>query len=338
MKNAWLKERLDEIGKTQTEVGATLGLHQTRISEIIQGRRQVKASELAPLAQALNWPVSRVLDMLQIDSSNIDDYETILFERLGSVARITINRPDAANALNTQLGRDLMEAAIACSEDPSVRAVILTAAGEKLFCAGGDMTDFARVGSGDGEPAGAFLKRITTYVHGAVSRFARMNAPVIAAVNGTAAGGGFSLMLGCDLAIAASHARFTMAYTRGGLTPDGSSTFYLGRLVGPRRAAELTLTNRTLSAEEALDWGILNRVVPADELQDAALEMANAIADGPLAAHGVSKRLLLEGSWESLETQMERESQAIAAAASGPEGTEGINAFVEKRRPNYRDL
>jgi 2-(1,2-epoxy-1,2-dihydrophenyl)acetyl-CoA isomerase len=150
-----------------------------------------------------------------------------------------------------------------------------------------------------------------------------------------AAGAGMSLACAGDLALAAESARFTMAYTRVGLTPDGSSTYYLPRLIGTRRTAELVLTNRVLSSREALDWGIVNRVVPDDALADEALALAKSLAAGPTLAHGLTKSLLLGASSQSLETQMELETRAIADAARSADALEGVTAFGEKRKPEF---
>jgi 2-(1,2-epoxy-1,2-dihydrophenyl)acetyl-CoA isomerase len=162
-----------------------------------------------------------------------------------------------------------------------------------------------------------------------------MRAPLIAAVNGVAAGAGFSLVTCCDLALAAEGATFTSAYTRIGLTPDGSSTHYLSRLVGTRRAMELYLTNRVLSAAEALEWGLINRVVPAAELAAEARALAGDLATGPTGAHAGVKALLQSAASESLETQMELEAQAIAAAGASPDGQEGVRAFIDKRPARF---
>src|SRR5213593_4606512 len=187
-------------------------------------------------------------------------YQTLLLDRADAVATITLNRPDAYNALNLALGRDLFAAALEVDEDPGVRCVVITGAG-KAFCGGG-VKDFA-----EALPRiGVLVKELTTYVHGAVSRLARSPKPVIIAVNGVAAGGGLSLALSGDLVLAAESARFTMAYSKIGATPDGSSSYFLPRLIGIRRALELYLTNRVLSAKEALEWGLINRVVPDAEL------------------------------------------------------------------------
>lgn len=257
-------------------------------------------------------------------------YTALLLTVDRSIARITLNRPDAANALNLELARDLMHAALQCDQDPSIRAVILTGAG-RMFCAGGDLKSFAA----QGEHLPHHLKEVTTYLHAAMSRFTRMNAPLIAAVNGPAAGAGLSLVCACDFVLAAASARFTMAYTRAGLTPDGSSTYFLPRLVGLRRALELTLTNRQLSAQEAQEWGIVTRVVPDASLMSEAEALAAQLAAGATLALGAAKRLLHSGWTETLETQMEHETQSIAAIARTADAGEGIAAFLEKRTPQF---
>ena len=259
------------------------------------------------------------------------EYATLLFERLGAVARITLNRPDAANALDETVARELMQAAIRISEDRSIRAVILTGAG-RMFCAGGDLKAFARQEA----RLPAHLKELAGVLHLAISRFARMEAPVIAAVNGAAGGAGLSLCLFADLVIAAESAKFTLAYTRAGLSPDGGSTFFLPRIVGVRRALELALTNRTLSAAEARDWGIVTRVVPDAELRTAVDALARELAAGPTLAIGGAKRLFHQSTWESLETQMELEAQAIAASGHTEDFREGVTAFANKQTPTFK--
>jgi len=258
------------------------------------------------------------------------EYATLLFERLGAVARITLNRPDAANALDETVARELMQAAIRISEERSIRAVILTGAG-RMYSAGGDLKAFARQEA----RLPAHLKELAGVLHLAISRFARMEAPVIAAVNGAAGGAGLSLCLFADLVIAAESAKFTLAYTRAGLSPDGGSTFFLPRIVGVRRALELALTNRVLSAAEARDWGIVTKVVPDAELKMEAEKMASDLAAGATHALGAAKRLLHHSFSESLETQMELEAQAISDQARGAHAREGIAAFIAKRPPKF---
>lgn len=255
----------------------------------------------------------------------------VLLEVRDAVAHITLNRPQAGNGITAKLARALAGAALTCQNDPSVRAVLLRGAGD-AFCVGGDLKDFAA----RRDNISAYLLETTAQLHLAISRLARMNAPVVAAVHGAAAGGGFSLACACDLVVAAESAYFVIAYSRIGLPPDGGSTYYLPRLIGLRRALELALLHPRLSAQQARDYGIVNQVAPDAELTARVEELAKTLASGPLHAFGMTKKLFHMGWSESLEAQMERESHAIAEAAAGPEGREGIMSFLEKREPEFR--
>jgi len=258
-------------------------------------------------------------------------YQHLTVERANHVATLTLNRPDAYNALNMPLGRELFEASLELDEDPEVRCVVITGAG-RAFCAGGDVKDFVdNLGR-----IGAHIKELTTYLHGAVSRFCRSDKPVIMAINGIAAGGGFSFALSGDLVVAAESAKFTMAYSKIAATPDGSSSYFLPRLIGLRRAMELYFTNRVLTAREALEWGLVTRVVPDAELRPAVTALAAELAQGPTKAYGAAKRLLHQSTWESLETQMELEAQAIAASGHTEDFRAGVTAFAQKATPTFR--
>lgn len=257
-------------------------------------------------------------------------YKTLLFDVRDSVARITIHRTEQGNSLNDDFMQEFFKVVLQCDEDPAIRAVVLTGSGP-IFCSGGDIRMFA----GQKERLPLFVKEGILHFHGAISRIARMNAPVVVAVNGVAAGAGLSLVCAGDIAYAAESAKFTMAYTKIGLTPDGSSTFFLPRVVGLKRALELALTNRVLSAEEALNWGIVSRVLPDKDLMSEATAIATQLAKGATMALGEAKRLLRNGWNETLETQMENETQAIANAARTADAQEGIRAFVEKRAPKF---
>ena len=259
------------------------------------------------------------------------EFKTLLFEVQNHVAHITLNRPDAANSIDEEMGKDLMRAALRCDEDPEIRSVLLSAAG-KIFSGGGDLKAF--LAKGDQLPY--YVKEVTTYLHSAMSRLTRMDAPVVAAVHGAVAGAGMSIAIACDIVVAAETTRFMVAYTRAGLVPDGSSTYFLPRLVGLKRALELTLTNRMFSAQEALQWGLITRVVPDNELLAQAKALALQLASGPTRAYGISKRLLHSGWVETLETQMESESRAIADSARTADAREGISAFLAKRPPKYQ--
>lgn len=257
-------------------------------------------------------------------------YATLLYEVRAHVAHITLNRPEVGNALDQRMARDLHHAALRADGDPDVRAVILTGAGH-TFCVGGDLKTFYA----EGDAVGRHIKEVVHHFHGAIVTFARMDAPVIAAINGVAAGGGFSIACAADLAIAAESARFTMAYTRIGLSPDGGGSFALPRLVGLRRALDLTLTNRLFTAAEALEWGVVTRVVPDDQLAAEAQALAAQLAAGSRQAQGAAKRLLRASQQTSLETQLAAEGEQIAANAAAADGREGIAAFLAKRPPRF---
>lgn len=258
-------------------------------------------------------------------------YENILCDIDHGIATITLNRPEAFNALNMQLAREFHEAVVTCSEDQAVRVVVVTGNG-KAFCAGGDVKGFCdRI-----ETIGTHVKLLTTELHGAVSRLVRMAKPTITAVNGVAAGGGLSLALAGDLVLATASARFTMAYTQIGASPDGSSSFTLPRLVGVKRALELTLLNPVLTAHEAMEWGLVNRVFADDTFHQEVRHIASQLAQGPTLAYGRAKALFYGSSSETLETQMEHEAQLIAASGHTADFREGIFAFAEKRQPTFQ--
>lgn len=253
----------------------------------------------------------------------------LLFSREGGVARLVFNRPEAANTLDVALAKALFHASIECDEDESIRAVLLTGNG-KLFCGGGDIHGFAAAGEGISRLA----KELTTILHGAVSRLARMSKPLVVAVNGPAAGAGLSLAMLGDIVIAAPEAHFTVAYTAIGLTPDLGSSWLLPRLVGLRRAQELALTNRRVAAEEAAQIGLITRVAQGDALAEAQA-VAQALAAGPALANGGTKMLLGRSFATGLEEQLELEARSISAAMRGAEGQEGIEAFLSKRKPDF---
>ena len=257
-------------------------------------------------------------------------YANLILEIKSGVAHIALNRPESANGINKEMAEDLDHAARKCDDDPAVRAVLISGAG-KFFCAGGDLKSFAAQAAN----LPRYLEEVTAHLHHAISLFARMRSPVVAAVHGSAAGAGFSLACAVDFVIAAESAKFTMAYTKAGLTPDGSSTFYLPRIVGPRRALELAILNPVLSARQALDLGIATRVVPDAELLPTATAFAEELAAGPTLAYRGVKRLIIDSAVAGLEEQMGRETETICGTAWTKDAREGIAAFVEKRRPQF---
>ncbi|MDA2890356.1 enoyl-CoA hydratase-related protein [Mycolicibacterium sp. BiH015] len=256
------------------------------------------------------------------------DYQTITLDLAGPVARITLNRPDAANGMNATMTRELADAAARC-DTPATKVVVITGAG-RFFCAGGDLKDFAAAPS-----RGRHIKGVADDLHRAISTFARMSAVVITAVNGTAAGAGFSLAVTGDLVLAAESASFTMAYTRVGLSPDGSSSYYLPRLIGIAKTKELMLTNRTLSADDASRWGLVTEVVADGALAARVDELAEQMATTAAGSNGGIKALLLGTFSNGLEEQMELEGRLIAQLAESSDGREGVDAFLAKRKPEF---
>ncbi|CAN5185332.1 enoyl-CoA hydratase-related protein [soil metagenome] len=258
------------------------------------------------------------------------EFSTLRYDLTDGLARITFNRPERHNALDLEQGRDLEAVTATIAADPAVRAVLIDAEG-KSFHVGGDLKYFA---GADDMPAA--LRSLTTVAHAAAERLSRGPAPVVIAVQGTAAGGGMSFVMGGDLVLAARSASFTMAYTAAGLTPDLSSSWYLPRLVGLRRAQELILTNRRLTAEEALEWGLITEVVDDEALADRAMTVARQLAEGPTQAFAGVKDLLRQSYSQPLEAQMADESQWIARMAATEDAQGGIAAFVAKQRPTFR--
>ncbi len=266
----------------------------------------------------------------------------LLIERDGSVVRLVLNRPTAGNAINVEMARALMDAAIECDENPEIRCVVLTGAG-RMFCAGGDV----RLFSSAGDKIPHLLKELTSYLHSAISRLARMQKPLVTVINGPAAGAGFSLALLGDVALASRDASFTLAYRRLGLSPDGGSTWLLPRLIGLRRAQELMLTDPTLTAERAAELGLVTRVcepdIIGDEDHSATIGTLSAEADrlvdqlskSAVGAWGRTRYLLLGAYGASLESHLEAEARAIAAAGRSPESREGIAAFVARRPADF---
>jgi len=260
----------------------------------------------------------------------MSNFEHIIFEKQGTIARLALNRPDAANGLDSLMASELKQAAQLCTSDPELKAVVLSASG-RFFCAGGDIKEMMS----HGDEVGAAVKSLADDLHSAISTLSRMQAALIVAVNGVAAGAGFSLALIGDIVLAAESSSFTMAYTRAGLCPDGSSSYFLPRLVGLRKAQELMLTNRTLSAQEACAMGMVTRVVADDDLAAQAEQVASDLANSARLSTAYVKKLLLASPGNDLEAQMELEGQLVSRSAASPDGREGIQAFVDKRKPEF---
>lgn len=256
-------------------------------------------------------------------------YQVLSLSISDRVAIITLERSEFANGLNLELATELDAVAKEVASDDNLKAAILTGAG-RFFCAGGDV----KAMYDSGQP-GNTVREIADLFHKAISTFARMEIPLICAVNGTAAGAGFSLAVAGDMVVAAESAKFTMAYSNIGLSPDGSSTYYLPRLIGLRKTQELMFMNPVLKANEAKEWGLINQVVADDELLNAANGIAKRFVKGSRGSNAAIKKMLLASSFNDLETQMEQESDNIQARADGVDGKEGVASFIEKRKPEF---
>lgn len=257
-------------------------------------------------------------------------YATLTFEIKEQVAIITFNRPNA-NGIDIPFAREFLEVAIACEFNPDVRAVLITGNG-KMFSGGGDLKAF----SAYGERIGEKLTELTCSLDMAITRFCRMDKPVITAVNGTAAGAGVSVAIMADYVLASDKAKFTMAYAGVGLSPDVSVSFFLPRLIGHRRAQDMMITNRVITAETAEQWGMINQVVAADELQTEAFALARKLAQGPTRTYGKIKKLLQMTWSNTLESQMDFEAQYISELSVGADAQEGIAAFLEGRPAQFK--
>jgi len=258
----------------------------------------------------------------------VPEFETLKFARSGHVVGIVLHRPEAANGMNDTLTRELAEAAALCDDD-AVKVVTITGEG-KFFCAGGDLKAVSAAAT-----PGAYVNGMAEDLHRAMSTFARMDAVVITAVNGVAAGAGFPLAVSGDLVLAAESASFTMAYTKAGLSPDGGSSYLLPRLIGLRRTQELMITNRVLTADEAAQWGLVTTVVPDAELPARLDELAARTASGARRSNAAVKHLLLTAYASTFEDQVATEARLISECADSADGKEGVAAFLGKRRPEF---
>ena len=258
--------------------------------------------------------------------------DVVLSSRDGPVLTLTLNRPEALNALTRETTQALRKEVETAGRDPEVGAIVLTGAG-RAFCAGADLKDAnARAVAGDND-LGADLRTNYTPMIRAIRACPK---PVIAALNGTAAGAGLSLALACDLRLAAAGAQLIVVFVRVGLVPDAGSLFFLTRMLGLSKATELAITGDPVSADDALRLGLVVSVVPPDQLMPAAMERAHRLAEGPRQTYALIKRGLEQALHLDLEQTLELESQLQALAAETPDAQEAIRAFLEKRKPVFK--
>lgn len=261
---------------------------------------------------------------------------TIDYAVADAVATITLNRPDAMNALSLEMKRELLAALERARDDARVRAVLLTGSG-RAFCAGQDLREHAGgMADGDAKPINAKLMNTVREHYNPIVRLVTgMGKPVVAAVNGVAAGAGAGLAFACDLRIAAEGARFVMAFSGVGLAPDTGVSWTLQRLAGPAVARELLLLGEPVDAQRALRLGLVNRVVPDGELPAVAGELARRLAAGPTAAYAATKRALDFAAVHTLDEALELEAELQEACAATEDHRAAVKAFLEKRRPTF---
>jgi 2-(1,2-epoxy-1,2-dihydrophenyl)acetyl-CoA isomerase len=247
-----------------------------------------------------------------------------------NIVEVALNRPETYNAFNLEMVSQLAGHLSRLAKDSGVKGIVIAGKG-KAFCAGGDLK--YAVESPDG--AGAAFHRLAAQFHLAIVEIRRMRKPVVAAIHGVAAGGGFSLALACDFRVMEKKARLVQAYTSNGLCIDGGGTFTLPRIVGLARALEIAAFDNPISADQALEWGMVTKVVEDGRSLDEAIGMLQQLTQRSLQSFGWTKKLLTDSFTTSFESQIERERLGLCDCADHPDGQEGLNAFVEKRKPAY---
>jgi 2-(1,2-epoxy-1,2-dihydrophenyl)acetyl-CoA isomerase len=257
-------------------------------------------------------------------------YESFKLQIGDGIAHVTFNQPERGNPMDLRFNTELSRIASQCDEDPSVRCVLIDGAG-KYFGVGADLKTMNR----DRQALQIFIKNATVGLHSALSRFARMNAPVIVSVHSLAVGGFVAMCAAADFCIAARSARFYAAYTGIGLLPDGGGTTFIPRRVGIRRAAEFFMRNQTWSADEALGYGLISHVAEDATLNDEAWALARELAAGPTAAFGEIKNLLLSTWSQPIEAQMEQEARAMTRVTRTEDGWNGICEVAARRKPTF---
>lgn len=257
--------------------------------------------------------------------------DPILTQQHGAILEIALNRPEAYNALDLEMMERLAETLASAAADEAVKGIFITGKG-KAFCSGGDLKWISQ----QAEEAGSVLYRLAPQFHVSIGEIRRMPKPVVAAINGIAAGGGFSLALACDFRVMGRSAVLRQAYTSSGLSIDGGGSFALPRLVGLARAMEVMAFDEPIPATQALEWGLVTKVAADEEVFSETLSMLERLTRGALHSFAWSKRLMTDSFTNTLETQLELERQGISDCASHPNGQEGIKAFVEKRKPHFK--
>jgi 2-(1,2-epoxy-1,2-dihydrophenyl)acetyl-CoA isomerase len=253
---------------------------------------------------------------------------TILFEQIGNVAKLTLNRPEKFNSFNREMALELQQLLDKCATDDSIRAILLTAQG-KAFCAGQDLGEAV-------EDNGLTITRIVEeHYNPIILKLRQIEKPIIAAVNGVAAGAGASIALACDICVATASASFVQAFSKIGLIPDSAGTFFLPRLVGIHRAAALMMTGEKVMAKDAVDMNMIYKVFSDETFEEESMKLATMLSEMPTFGLGMTKKLLNESYNNTLEQQLTREGIIQTDCANSKDFKEGVSAFLDKRKPNF---
>jgi 2-(1,2-epoxy-1,2-dihydrophenyl)acetyl-CoA isomerase len=288
-------------------------------------------SELAQYTDSARWAAALPPPAAAPPAAGGRDLRVVRYDVDDGVATIRLDRPEAGNTIDLTLVEDFYEAVSRAAGGPGVRAILLGGTGGTLS-AGGDLAMFAALPRAE---LPGRLRQMIDLWHLALERLTRIDSPVVCAVQGAAAGGGLGLLYAADVVVAAEDSRFALGYAAIGLASDGGNTWFLPRLVGLRRAQQLMLLNRRLTAPEALDWGLVTEIVPAAEVEDRARALARQLAAGPTQAFGRMKRLLRDSWTADLPTQLSAETTQMSEAGASDDAAEGIAAFAAKRTPTF---
>lgn len=260
-------------------------------------------------------------------------YQTLITEESNGLLKITLNRPESYNALNTKMIQELLDLFIRTEKNSSCRAILLTGKG-KAFCSGGDVKSFFQAFGN--EEAETLFHHMPTQLHDMILVMKQLNKPILAAVNGASVGAGFSLAAAADLIVATESAYFSLGYLKIGLSPDGSSTFFLPRVLGPHKAFELLTLGEKLTPAEAKNLGLVAKVFSDSNFETESLQLAYRLAELPTQAVAVGKKLIFNSFENSIEAQLNLETQGVKKTAFSQDFFEGVSAFVEKRSPQFK--
>lgn len=301
-----------------------------------EGKARAGGTLTAEFVHLLSFDGDRIKSLAQITDSSkwaeaLAGEKTLTYEFDDGLAIITLDRPKQRGAIDSHMADDLLEAALKVYAQKGLRAVLIRGNGS-TFTVGGDISEFGSVSQ---EELPRLLRRMLAPYHDALAMFDSLNAPIVAAVQGAAAGGGLGLMHVADIAIAAEGTRFAAGFGALGLTGDGASSWFMPRILGPRRAAEFYFEGRVITAQEAVEWGLINRVVPADQLQEEGLKSARKLAAGPTVAFGAIRKLIRTSWNRPLDEQLNGETDALVMASTTSDAFGALKSFIAKKPPVF---